>query len=1016
MRLSLRPLRTLGSLALLLIAAAAPSAHAQILPPPPPQAVPEIQVFNADGSTEITSGDVTPGALGGTLFSAAAVDGGTSARTFRIRNDGGANLTIASVTIVGANASDFAVTAQPSSPVAPDAFTTFTVTFDPTAAGTRSATVSIVSNDAQRPNTPSEVPFTFAIQGTGQVPDIGVTGNGQAIASGDASPSAADGTDFGRVAAGQTVTRTFTIVNTGDADLDLSLVTLTDPAGTQSFQLTGPPPTTVAPNATGTFTVAFTGGPSGTPADGTQTPEVVIQSNDPDEATYRFTLRGTSYTPGFSVGETGGSTQTSETGTTDEITVVLTAQPEGTVVLAATSSDDGEVSAAPQTLTFTATNWNTPQTVTLTGQNDALADGPQQATITVAVQPAATTDDAFDALAAQTVTVTNTDDEPALRVSVAPTSALENARTVDVVVSLNAPTVIDVTVSYITGTFTATDEDFVRPSPGSSITIPAGQTSGIISITLIDDALDEEDESFTLTTRSDPSQINPSIGMLETASTTITILDDDDAPTLSIADATNSESDAGATLTVTLDAPSAKTVTVDFATASGTATEGEDFTATSGTLTFQPGTTTQAVTVGLTGDQVIEGNEAFTVALSNAQNATISDDEATVTLNDDDGALQISVADVSADEATGAATLTATLNTATSTAVTLTATAAATGTAETDASGDDFAAGSQTVTIAAGQTSQTFTVALTDDALDENDEAFTVTLSNANQGTFSDSEALVTIQDDDAAPTLALTAPATVSEDGGTIAFTATLDAASGRAVTALFATQDGTAEAGSDFASTSQPLTFAPGQTTQTVAVALTDDDLIEGDETFSGVLSAPQNATLAAATAAVTITDDEPPLTISAASTSVGESAGSVDVTISIPAPTTQDVTVSFATSDATATAGRTIPPPAERPPSPPARPARRSASASCPTPSTRATKPSRLRSRTRRPERPARTRPSRSSTTTALPRSSSTTRPWARATDRPALRSASPARAPRPRAAPSRSRPAPAPMPTT
>jgi Ca2+-binding RTX toxin-like protein len=103
----------------------------------------------------------------------------------------------------------------------------------------------------------------------------------------------------------------------------------------------------------------------------------------------------------------------SETGTTDTFTVVLTKQPAvgSSVVLNVASSDASEATVAPTMLTFTPTNWNVPQVVTVTGVDDALQDGSQTSTITVSVNAASTTDNTFDTVANQTVTVSTLDDE-----------------------------------------------------------------------------------------------------------------------------------------------------------------------------------------------------------------------------------------------------------------------------------------------------------------------------------------------------------------------------------------------------------------------------------------------------------------------------------------------------------------------------------------------------------------------------------------------------------------------------
>ncbi|MEM9213331.1 MAG: hypothetical protein AAGD25_03205 [Cyanobacteria bacterium P01_F01_bin.150] len=113
--------------------------------------------------------------------------------------------------------------------------------------------------------------------------------------------------------------------------------------------------------------------------------------------------------PGFTLNKTTATV--SETGTTDNVTVVLDAQPTSDVVLSITSSDIGEVTLNPTTLTFTAANWNQAQTVTLKGVDDTAVDLNQLSTVTVSVVDASS-DDTFDALVDQTIAVTTTDNNP----------------------------------------------------------------------------------------------------------------------------------------------------------------------------------------------------------------------------------------------------------------------------------------------------------------------------------------------------------------------------------------------------------------------------------------------------------------------------------------------------------------------------------------------------------------------------------------------------------------------------
>ena len=97
--------------------------------------------------------------------------------------------------------------------------------------------------------------------------------------------------------------------------------------------------------------------------------------------------------------------------TTDTFTVVLDAQPVSDVVLTVTSSDTGEATVNTP-LTFTSANWDTPQTVTITGVDDNIIDGTISSTVTVSVNDGSSDND-FDSVADQTVTATTTDDDVA---------------------------------------------------------------------------------------------------------------------------------------------------------------------------------------------------------------------------------------------------------------------------------------------------------------------------------------------------------------------------------------------------------------------------------------------------------------------------------------------------------------------------------------------------------------------------------------------------------------------------
>jgi len=118
----------------------------------------------------IPDGDVTPNSLDHTNYGTVAVQGGSQNRTYTIRNTGAGPLLLTgepTVQIEGSNAADFAVITQPAAEIAPGTGSTFTVRFDPVAAGSRSATISIDNDDTD------ESPYDFSIIGVGGKPASG---------------------------------------------------------------------------------------------------------------------------------------------------------------------------------------------------------------------------------------------------------------------------------------------------------------------------------------------------------------------------------------------------------------------------------------------------------------------------------------------------------------------------------------------------------------------------------------------------------------------------------------------------------------------------------------------------------------------------------------------------------------------------------------------------------------------------------------------------------------------------
>ena len=158
---------------------AAPSAVEAIIIDDDP--VPVFEMDVQGNSVSIVDGDSTPSSTDHTDFGQLLVTSGTAVRTYTIRNTGSAALNLGGTPIVvvgGAQASEFVVTQQPSTPVAPAGTTTFQVTFDPVGVGVRSSTLSIANNDSD------ENPYNYSIQGSGAAAALGVAPASTSLTSG----------------------------------------------------------------------------------------------------------------------------------------------------------------------------------------------------------------------------------------------------------------------------------------------------------------------------------------------------------------------------------------------------------------------------------------------------------------------------------------------------------------------------------------------------------------------------------------------------------------------------------------------------------------------------------------------------------------------------------------------------------------------------------------------------------------------------------------------------------------
>jgi chitinase len=472
-------------------------------------------------------------------------------------------------------------------------------------------------------------------------------------------------------------------------------------------------------------------------------------------------------------------------------------------------------------------------------------------------------------------------------------------------VSLSEVSGAAVTVTAATANGTATSgSDYTAKTSG--LTIPAGQLSTLFSVTTAGDLSVEPNESFF---------VNLS------AASNATILDgqgqgtilNDDGVALSVGDVTISEGDAGtkqATFTVQLTKAATVPVTYTIATANGTAAAGSDYVAKTLTgETIPAGQIMRTFSVTLNGDTAVEADETFAVNLSAATGATILDAQGMGTIGNDDTPT-VSIADVQLAEGNaGTKTMTFTVQLSKAVGVPVTyniATANATASA-----GSDYVAKALVgETIAAGQTSRTFTVTLNGDTTAEANEWFTVTLASVSGVAVADGQALGVLVNDEG-PTLSVNDVGTSEGNlsGKVATFTVTLSQVSAVPVTFTATTANSTALAGYDYiGSTQTNLEIPAGQLSRTVEVVIYSDNVVEPNEYFKLNLSAATGATIAKASGFMTlVNDDGPLLRINDVAISEGNAGTKVlNFTVSLAPVANGPVSFDIATVNGTAAAG--------------------------------------------------------------------------------------------------------------
>jgi len=572
--------------------------------------------------------------------------------------------------------------------------------------------------------------------------------------------------------------------------------------------------------------------------------DVSVTNNDNDVA-------------GITVTPTSGLT-TTEAGGQATFTVNLNSQPTADVTIGLSSSDTTEGTVSPASLTFTSANWNSTQTVTITGVDDFVVDGNVPYTIITA--PASSTDLTYNTMNASDVSVTNNDNDVA-GITVTPTSGLtttEAGGQATFTVNLNSQPTADVTIGLSSSD---TTEGTVSPA-SLTFTSANWNSTQTVTVTGVDDFLVDGNVPYTIIT-APASSTDLTYSTMNASDVSVTNNDNDIAgitvnPTLGLI---TTESLTQATFTVVLNTQPAADVIIGLS--SSDTTEG---TVSPASLTFTTGNwnTTQTVTVTGVDDFVVDGNIAYTIITAPASSTDLTYDtmnasNVSVTNNDNDvaGITVTPTSGLTTTEAGVQATFTVKLNSQPTADVTI-------GLSSSDTTEGTVSPASLTFTTSNWNTTQTVTVTGVDDFVVDGNVAYTIITAPASStdltyNTMNASDVSVTNNDND---TAGITAHPTVgdslltTEFGATATFTVTLDTQPSGSVTIALSSSD-TSE-GTVFP-TSVTFTSSTWDTPQTVTVTGVDDVFIDGsiDYTINLTVSSSGDPNYIGATASVPATN---------------------------------------------------------------------------------------------------------------------------------------------------------------
>jgi alpha-tubulin suppressor-like RCC1 family protein len=436
----------------------------------------------------------------------------------------------------------------------------------------------------------------------------------------------------------------------------------------------------------------------------------------------------------------------------------------------------------------------------------------------------------------------------------------------------------------------------------STLTINKNTLSRSLLLQSIDDNIYQGTQVVSLSISNSSSNI-----IADPNTLTISLVDNEAAPSITIADGLANENNSPLKLAVTLSRVSIYDTKFDWSTQDSSALAGSDFIAvTANQFVIPAGQTSGEVAISLVNDSVSEANETLSINISNPVNGTLANTSAVATIVDEDAvpAISFNSAILTVNENNGTLQIPLSLNSTSDQNVTVPFTISG------SVSGADYTmVSSSPITILAGQLNATVDLTITDDLLDEANENLIITFgapTNASLGV--NSTFTLTIQDNDATPSVQLSSSSqSLNENVGTpVTVDLTLSAVSGQDVIVPVALSGSASGSGVDYQIVNTlPITIPAGTTTVTINFTVVNDSAVESSETIIATLGSPTNASLGAVTAhTMTINDDD--VYISINDVTVNESSGTATFTISLNQTSINNVSVNWATANGTATSG--------------------------------------------------------------------------------------------------------------